>query len=206
MLVYCATTNPGKLREFQLAFQGSGVTLENLPSLAQIPAPDENGATFGENAALKAVYYSQHAPGLVFADDSGLEVDALEKQPGVYSARYAGLHASDDDNNRLVLEKMRGISDRAARFVCAVALASTGRLLQIFTGVVEGVLLDAPRGSNGFGYDPLFYYPPFSCSFGEAPLERKMQVSHRSQALRAMLAYLQTGASSGSTQSSFSHR
>ncbi len=189
-MLYAATTNPGKLREFRFILAGS-VDVEPLPGLASIPAPEETGSTFEENAIQKALYYSKHCEEFAFVDDSGIAVDALGGAPGVYSARWAGPDATDEANNRLLLEKMRGVSNRAARFVCVVALARSGRLVKTFRGEVEGELLDAPRGSNGFGYDPLFYYPPFGCSFGEAPPERKMEVSHRARALRAMLAYLQ---------------
>jgi XTP/dITP diphosphohydrolase len=193
--LYCATTNPGKLREFQMAFDGfiqvdASIQVEVLPRLASITPPEETGLTFEENAALKAQYYSKHCDGYLFADDSGLEVDALAGAPGVYSARFAGPHASDAANNQLLLSRMQGITNRTARFVCAIALATGGRLVQTFRGEVEGRLLDAPRGDTGFGYDPLFFYPPFGCTFGEAPLDRKMEVSHRAEALRRMKAYL----------------
>ena len=191
--LYCATTNPGKLRELRLALEAS-IAVEVPPGLAGIPPCEETGATFDENAIQKAVYYSQHCAGPLFVDDSGLEVDALGGAPGVYSARFAGPDATDEANNRLLLEKMNSAGNRVARFVCVVALAESGKLIRTFRGEVEGELLREPRGRNGFGYDPLFYYAPFGCSFGEAPLERKMQVSHRGKALRAMLAYL-TGAS-----------
>jgi XTP/dITP diphosphohydrolase len=187
--LYCATTNPGKLREFQMAFDVS-VQVEVLPSLASITPPEETGLTFEENAALKAQYYSKHCDGYLFADDSGLEVDALAGAPGVYSARFAGPHATDAANNQLLISRMQGIANRTARFVCAIALATEGRLVETFRGEVEGRLLDAPRGDTGFGYDPLFFYPPFDCTFGEAPLDRKMEVSHRAEALRYMKAYL----------------
>jgi XTP/dITP diphosphohydrolase len=189
--LYCATTNPGKLREFRLALAGS-VQVEALPELGSIEPCEETGATFEENAVQKALYYSRDCDVLLFVDDSGLEVDALRGEPGVYSARYAGLGASDEANNRLVLDRMRGIRERTARFVCVVALAKSGQLVRTFRGEVEGLLADEPRGSNGFGYDPLFYYPPFGCTFGEAPLERKMEVSHRSRALHSMRDYLLT--------------
>ena len=191
MRVYCATTNPGKLREFRMALEGS-VAVEILPNLESIPPCQETGATFEANAIQKALYYSKHCDGHLFVDDSGLSVDALEGAPGVYSARFAGPGASDEANNRLLLEKMHGIADRTARFVCVVALASAGHLVRTFRGEVEGRLFEAPSGKNGFGYDPLFFYPPFGCTFGEAALERKMQVSHRSRALGAMLAYLRS--------------
>lgn len=189
MRLYCATTNPGKLREFQRAFAGS-IELETLPGLVSIPVCEETGTTFEENAVQKALYYSKHSDGYLFAEDSGLEVDALDGRPGVYSARFAGPGATDEANNRLVLERMKGIPNRTARFVCVVALAKSGQLVRTFRGEVEGRLTEEPRGSNGFGYDPLFFYPPFGCTLGEAPLERKMEVSHRSKALRAMLDFL----------------
>jgi XTP/dITP diphosphohydrolase len=180
--LYCATTNPGKLREFQKALSDA-FAVEPLPGLESIPPCEETGATFEENAIQKALYYSRYCDGLLFVDDSGLEVDALGGAPGVYSARYAGPDATDEANNHLLLDRMRGIADRTAQFVCVVALADAGNLLRTFRGEVEGKLLEEPRGQNGFGYDPLFFYPPFGCTFGEAPLERKMQVSHRAQAL-----------------------
>lgn len=192
MRLYSATTNPGKLREFQLALADSWV-VEPLPGLASLPPCAETGTTFEENAVQKALYYSKHHSGLLFVDDSGLEVDALGGAPGVYSARFAGPDATDEANNQLLLERVRGVRDRTARFVCVVALADSGRLLRTFRGEVEGRLAEEPRGSNGFGYDPLFYYPPFGCTFGEAPLERKMEVSHRARALRAMREYLLSG-------------
>ena len=191
--LYCATTNPGKLREFRMALDES-IGVRVVPGLAKIPVCDETGVTFEENAIEKAVYYSRHCDGPVFVDDSGLEVDALRGAPGVYSARFAGPGATDEANNELLLQKMKGTGNRKARFVSVVALAEAGKLIRTFRGEVEGQLLCESRGSNGFGYDPLFYYPDFGCSFGEVPLERKMKVSHRAKALRAMLAYL-TGSS-----------
>jgi len=188
--IYCATTNPGKLREFRRAFENL-IDLDILPGLESIPVCEETGATFEENAIQKALYYSKHSKGYLFAEDSGLEVDALAGQPGVYSARFAGPGATDEANNRLLLDRMRDLPDRTARFVCVVALAEHGLLVRTFRGEVEGSLTEAPRGVNGFGYDPLFFYPPFGCTFGEVPLERKMTVSHRAKALRAMLEHLQ---------------
>jgi XTP/dITP diphosphohydrolase len=187
--LYCATTNPGKLREFRLALVDS-FEVEPLPALGSIPVCEETGTTFEQNAVQKALYYSKHCDGLLFVDDSGLEVDALGGAPGVYSARYAGVEATDEANNRLLLDRMRGVPDRAARFVCVVALADSGRLVRTFRGEVEGELTEEPRGVNGFGYDPLFYYAPFGCTFGEALLDRKMEVSHRSRALHSMGDYL----------------
>jgi XTP/dITP diphosphohydrolase len=185
----CATSNPGKAREFALA-AGDRVTIEPLPGFRDLPPCVEDGATFADNAIIKARHYGAHAPGLLFADDSGLEVDALGGAPGVYSARFSGPAATDESNNRLLLEKLRGVADRRARFVCAIAVVDAGRVAGVYTGSVEGLILEAPRGTGGFGYDPLFYYPPFGCTFGEVEGERKFAVSHRGQALRAMLEAL----------------
>jgi len=188
--IYCATGNPGKLREFRLAGEVLGIDIEPLAELKSIAAPEENGATFEENARLKAAYYSMFAPGPLFADDSGLEVDALGGEPGVYSARYAGPNATDDANNRLLLERLGDQPNRTARFVCVIALAEGGEVRKTFRGEVEGEILRGARGPGGFGYDPLFYYPPFGCSFGEVDGPEKFDVSHRGKALRALLKYL----------------
>lgn len=186
MTLYCATGNPGKLREFQMSAGQTAIRVEMAPGFGDIQPCEETGATFEENAVLKAKYYGALAPGPLFADDSGLEVDALGGAPGVYSARFAGPHATDEANNQLLLERMRGVRDRVARFVCVIALVDGGRLAGTFRGEVEGEILEEARGANGFGYDPLFYYPPFGCTLGEASAERKLQVSHRGKALRAL--------------------
>jgi XTP/dITP diphosphohydrolase len=191
--IYCATGNPGKLREFRMAGELLGIDIEPLADLKSVPAPEESGSTFEENARLKAEYYSRLAPGPLFADDSGLEVDALAGAPGVYSARYAGPHAADRDNNRLLLERLADKPDSTGRFVCVIALAVNGTVQQTFRGEVEGEILREARGPGGFGYDPLFYYPPFGCSFGEVDGPKKFDVSHRGKALRALLRYLAAG-------------
>ena len=196
MKIYCATTNPGKLREFQQAIGRFGegrLEVEPMPGLAAIRPCLETGGTFEENAIEKAVYYSGFAPGPLFVDDSGLEVTALGGAPGVFSARFAGEGAGDDANNRLLLEKLDGIFARAAQFVCVVALADCGQLLGTFRGEVQGEITGAPRGAGGFGYDPLFYYEPFGCTFGEASAEQKISVSHRARALEQMVDYLKLG-------------
>ena len=166
------------------------VCIELLPNYRSLPACLEDGATFEDNAIIKARHYGPHADGLLFADDSGLEVDALDGAPGVYSARFSGPHASDDSNNRLLLEKLAGVEKRAARFVCAIALVEGTRLLGVYRGVVDGRILEQPRGSGGFGYDPLFYCPALRCTFGQATAEQKFSISHRGQALLAMLSSL----------------
>jgi XTP/dITP diphosphohydrolase len=193
VILYCATTNAGKLREFRLAaerYGGGRIRIEPLPGLQAIAAPPETGRSFEENAAAKALYYSSLAPGPLFAEDSGLEVEALGGAPGVYSARFAGPDADDEANNRLLLEKLQGVADRRARYVCVAALAERGRLVGSFRGTVEGRIAEAPRGTGGFGYDPLFYYEPFGATFGEVSAERKMAVSHRGEAMRRLLGWL----------------
>ena len=189
--LYCATGNAGKLREFQIAARHAPVEIQLLPGFRELPPAVEDGITFEENAIRKALHYAPRVEGWLFADDSGLEVDALNGAPGVYSARFAGPDATDEANNRLLLEKLRAVEGMnfpfPARFLCRIALAERDRILGVYSGCVEGVILENPRGRSGFGYDPLFYYPPFGCTFGEADAARKFDVSHRGQALRAML-------------------
>lgn len=186
MKLYAATSNPGKLREFQFA-AGDGV--EIVPAPATDP-PEETGATFEENAALKARVYSARAGGLLFAEDSGIEVAALHGAPGVYSARFAGPNATDEDNNRKLIDSLRGSADRRARYVCVIALAEDGHVAAAFRGEVEGEIVDEPRGANGFGYDPHFFYPAFGATFAEVSPERKFEVSHRRRALDQLFAWL----------------
>ena len=184
MIVYAASTNPGKLKEFALA--AHDIDIETLPNLKSIPPPEENGATFEENASTKAAYYSTFTSEVVLADDSGLEVDALHGAPGIHSARYSGPQATDQSNNELLLRNLASSTGRNARFVCAVALARAGTILTIARGTAEGTILNAPRGSGGFGYDPLFFYPPLNRSFAEVTPEDKFKVSHRGKALRTL--------------------
>ena len=189
MKLFCATGNRGKLREFQLAADLYGFEIDLVPNFRSIPECIEDGATFEANAVKKAFHYWEHSgkPGPVFADDSGLMVDALAGAPGIYSARYAGPGATDEANNRLLLGNLSGVENRTARFVCAIALVDQRQVLGVYHGSVEGRILDAPLGAGGFGYDPLFFYPPFAATFGEASEEQKLSVSHRGQAFEKML-------------------
>jgi len=168
------------------------IDLALLPGFDVLPAFEENAPTFAENAAGKALHYSQHGDGLVFADDSGLVVPALGGAPGVHSARYAGLQATNSQRIEKLLDEMRGKTgpERAAYFVCAIALAERGRAMAIVTGRVDGEILEAPRGSGGFGYDPVFYFPALEKTFAELPTEEKNQRSHRGKAVRKLLAAL----------------
>ncbi len=184
MIVYAASTNPGKLHEFSLAARR--VHIAPVPDLKNIPPPEENGATFEENASSKAVYYSSFTPELVLADDSGLEVDALDGAPGIHSARYSGPNATDASNNELLLRNLSHSGNRKARFVCAAAIARAGQILTVARGTVEGEILTMPRGKRGFGYDPLFFYPPLARSFAELTSEEKLKVSHRGKALHTL--------------------
>jgi XTP/dITP diphosphohydrolase len=201
--LYAATTSAGKLRDFRTAAQAFSIAIDPLPGIAEILAPEEDGDTFLANAATKAVYYSRFAPGeLVVADDSGLEVDALGSAPGVRSARYAadaGLIDSPDANdntdvwnNLLLIEKLDGIPAklRTARYHCTLVAASDGEVVQIADGTVEGMILEAPRGTGGFGYDPLFYLPGLEKTMAEIDLETKLSLSHRGRALAALLPKL----------------
>jgi XTP/dITP diphosphohydrolase len=175
--IYCATSNRGKLREFQSA----APDFEIVPVI--LPAPEETGKTFEENALLKARYYGAHVKGYLFVDDSGIEVDALDGRPGVDSAHF---------DNEWLLDEMLEVENRTARFVCVIALVHNGEDPKIFRAAVEGRVLREPRGENGFGYDPLFYYEPFGCTFGEADTASKMKVSHRAQALEKMFTFLRS--------------
>jgi XTP/dITP diphosphohydrolase len=188
--LYCATGNPGKLREFQML--AGGIELALLPDFAGIPTCEEAGATFEENAILKATYYGSHVSGLLFAEDSGIEVDALGGAPGVRSARFAGEGATDEKNNRLLLQRLLGVADRTARYVSVIALVDSGKLVRTFRGCVQGRIVEVPAGTNGFGYDPLFYYPPLGCTFAQLPAEEKNRLSHRGQAFAHLVEFLNT--------------
>ena len=188
MKLYCATTNAGKLREFRLA-AGLGLEIETL-DLKGIAAPEETGLTFEENAAQKALYYAAHAPGPLFAEDSGLEVAALGGAPGIYSARYAGPDAHDEANNDLLLRNLAGVRDRRARYVCAMVLVEDGQVKAQFRGEMEGEILEARCGAGGFGYDPLFFYPPFAKTLAEVETERTFEASHRRGALDQLFQWL----------------
>ncbi|HWC18914.1 MAG TPA: RdgB/HAM1 family non-canonical purine NTP pyrophosphatase [Terriglobales bacterium] len=196
--VLVASSNPGKLADFAEAARAHNLEVLPLPGIKQIQSPEETGATFEENARLKAEFYSRHSSqNILIADDSGLVVAALGGEPGVRSARYAednGIVVPDPDaaNNRLLLERAEKISDahRQCAFVCAIAAARDGHVLQIFTGEARGTLLRAPRGSNGFGYDPLFYFPDLKKSFAELSRVEKLAVSHRGAAFRMFLQWM----------------
>lgn len=200
--VLIATSNPGKLRDFAGAALKHGVEIVGIPNFSSLPAVVEDGLTFEANARKKAEEYSLHVSGeIVVADDSGLEIDALNGAPGVHSARYAApdlqnkdpreavVNTDDEANNARVLRELKGVpaAQRTGRFVCVLAAARDGNTLATFRGTAEGVILDAPRGTNGFGYDPLFYFPQIQKTFAELSAEEKSNYSHRGKAFREFL-------------------
>ena len=187
-----ATSNPGKLREYRELADGQPIQLETVPDFAAHTVFEENAPTFAENSAGKALYYSKFTAEPVIADDSGLVVPALGGAPGVHSARYAGPDASDADRVAKLLGEMRGKTgeQRRARFICVLTLAQAGRAMAIFSDSVEGVLAEAPRGSGGFGYDPIFYFEKLGKTYAEIPREMKNEYSHRGRAFRKLIRFL----------------
>jgi XTP/dITP diphosphohydrolase len=186
-----ATRNPHKTREIQRIL-GEDFFVRDLSACRETREVAENGKTFEENAILKATAASRQLPGLIVADDSGLEVDALNGAPGIYSARYAGQNATGKQNVNKLLKELRRTekAKRSARFRCVIALAREGKLLGTFEGVVEGVIVDAPRGASGFGYDPVFMPRGFNKTFGELSSAGKDDVSHRARALAKLRLWL----------------
>jgi XTP/dITP diphosphohydrolase len=187
-----ASGNPGKLKEYQVLAAGHALQLELFPGFAALPEFPEDAPTFAENAAGKALHHSKHSEAMVFADDSGLVVPTLGGAPGVLSARYAGPGASSGQRNEKLLAELRGKqgAERSAFFVCVIALAQQGRCLAVVSGRVDGEILENPRGTGGFGYDPVFYFPPLGKSFAELNAEEKNQHSHRGKAFRRLMEIL----------------
>ena len=195
--ILIATSNPGKLRDFAGAALRHGAEIAGIPDFSSLPPVIEDGLTFEANARKKAEAYSRYAPGeAVVADDSGLEIDALDGAPGVHSGRYAAeqpekaeANTDDEANNARVLRKLKGVppARRTGRFVCVLAAARDGKTLATFRGTAEGIILDAPQGTNGFGYDPLFYFPQIEKTFAELTAEEKSKYSHRGAAFRKFL-------------------
>jgi len=185
-----ATTNPGKLREIRGILAGVPVELVSLEMFAGIEEPEETGATFAENARLKALYYAAKTGLAAVADDSGVEIDALGKAPGVHSARWHGDHYPT--KFAVIYRELaaQGLATSAARFVAHIALADHGRILFEGTGSVEGEIAPEPRGTHGFGYDPIFFYPPYGCTLAEVEGAKKAAVSHRGKAFRQLRDWL----------------
>lgn len=183
--IVLATGNQGKINDFKHIFKNYNVV--GIKSLIPDFDVEETGTTFEENAAIKSEYGAKLLNKIVISDDSGLEVDALNNAPGVYSARYSGEDASDEKNLELVIEQMKNEKNRNARFVCVIAVTIPGKGTQTFRGKIDGILLDEPRGENGFGYDPIFYVESLGRTTAEMSGEEKAQISHRRKAIEKML-------------------
>ncbi|MEH7157694.1 XTP/dITP diphosphatase [Neobacillus drentensis] len=186
--VIIATKNPGKAKEFEHIFASRGITVQTLLDFPEIPEVEETGTTFEENATLKAETISKALGKMVIGDDSGLIVDALEGRPGIYSARYAGEPKNDQNNTDKVLSELAGIPEekRTARFYCALAVAVPGQETITVSGTCEGRILEDQRGTNGFGYDPVFYVPEKGVAMAELSSDEKNKISHRANALKKL--------------------
>jgi XTP/dITP diphosphohydrolase len=189
-----ATTNRDKLREIRVLLADLSVHLVALNEVAAVHEPEETGETFQENARLKARYYAAHSGMLTVAEDSGLEIDALDGEPGVRSARFLRPGASYPERFAAILERLTRRADhpRTARFVCALAVADADGIAFETTGTVEGLIAEAPAGTRGFGYDPIFYYPPYGATLAEVGDQEKLAVAHRGHAFRALASWIRT--------------
>ena len=190
-----ATTNRDKLREIRGLLAGNSVELLSLEDRPAVPEPDETGTTFQENARLKALYYDSRVPvpgGLMLAEDSGLVIDALDGEPGIHSARFLRPDATYPERFAEIYRRLaeRAERPRTARFICAVAVVRSGKVVYETTGTVEGEVADTPRGTHGFGYDPIFYYPPYGSTLGEVSEQEKLRVAHRGNAFRQLSKWL----------------
>jgi XTP/dITP diphosphohydrolase len=201
--ILAATTNRGKVREIEALFVHSAlqVKLYFLPDFNIAADCPETGRTFLENAIAKSLFYSKFVPGIyTIADDSGLAVEALAGAPGIYSSRYSGPGATDEKNIAKLLEQLKDIKNRKARFVTTVCLSKNGQIIKTFTGEVEGIIIDEKRGSGGFGYDPVFYYPPLKKTFAQLSTEEKNRISHRARAFQKLKEFLESGLASGGSE------
>jgi len=188
-----ATTNPGKIREIVAILAGVPIEIRTLSEWPGITEPEETGATFADNARLKALYYSETLRLPCVADDSGIEIAALDNLPGVHSARWEGEDYTVKFAKIREGLRARGLETSAARFVCRVAVADRSRILFEAEGIVEGTIAPEPRGEHGFGYDPIFFYPPFNRTLGEVPRDEKATISHRGLAFAALRRWLTEG-------------
>lgn len=184
-----ATHNQGKVEEFKVLMKDLPIEIKYLADFDEVPAPAETGRTFAANARLKATYYARKLGKPCIADDSGLEVQALDGAPGVRSARYAGEEASDEDNNKLLLHNMKFQVKRTCRFRCALCVAQAdGKVMNEVDGICDGMLLHEPLGTEGFGYDPLFWSTELHKGMGEATMQEKNKISHRGKAIRKLVS------------------
>lgn len=188
--IIIASGNQHKIEEFRTLFTPLGIQVISMQECGQFEDPQETGTTFAANAVIKAEALCAQLGCAVISDDSGLEIDALNKEPGVYSARYLGHDTSYEIKNQNLIERVADQADRTCRFVCAIALARPDKPTEVFEGTVEGTVAFAPSGDKGFGYDPIFFYPPLGKTLAEASEEEKNEVSHRGKAMRLLMEYL----------------
>ena len=186
--IVVATANAHKVEEYRALLSDQNIELRSLADYPGYPGCEENGSTFAENASIKALGACRYCDVPAFADDSGLDVAALDGRPGIHSSRYA---ATDPERIAKLLGELKGVADRRARFVCVIAIAANGEVIETFEGEVRGVIVDAPRGSSGFGYDPIFLPDGETRTFGELPAEVKNSISHRANAFRKALEFVE---------------
>ena len=186
--IVAATGNSHKLDEYRQLLNGQNIELKSLLDYPAYPGVEENGSTFAENAAIKALDACKYCDVPAFADDSGLEVEALDGRPGIHSARYA---ATDAERIAKLLDELKDKTNRRARFVCVIAIAANGEVIETFEGEIKGTIIDSPRGSNGFGYDPIFQPDGYDCTFAELSREEKNRISHRANAYAKALEFVE---------------
>lgn len=187
--IMIATSNAHKVEEFREMLEPLGIQVRSLLDLEEKVEIEETGTTFAENAMIKALSVHERLGIPVISDDSGLEVDAMDKAPGVYSARFLGYDTPYEEKNQYIMDQVEG-KMRTARYVCAIAYVEEDGARHVFTGVVEGEIADHARGEKGFGYDPIFYYPPYGATLAEVSEEKKNAISHRGRALAQLIAYM----------------
>lgn len=189
--IVVASTNEGKIREFRQMLEPKGYIVKSLADFDDMPEIDETGTTFAANAIIKAEAVTERYGIMAVSDDSGLEIDAFDKAPGVHSARWLGHETPYEEKNRIILEKMEGIENRTCRYVCAIAVSRPGARTEVFEDTVECTIAYAPSGSGGFGYDPIIYYPPYMKTMADMDKDEKNAISHRGKAVRKFEEWLE---------------
>ena len=188
--IVVASTNEGKIREFRQMLEPRGYTVKSLADFDDMPEIEENGTTFAENAVIKAEAVTKRYGIMAVSDDSGLEIDAFDRQPGVHSARWLGHDTPYSEKNRIILEKMKGIENRTCRYVCAIAISRPAQETIVFEDTVECTIAFEPSGTNGFGYDPIIFYPPYGKTMADMTKDEKNAISHRGKAVRKLEEWL----------------
>lgn len=192
--IVVASTNEGKIREFRQMLEPRGYTVKSLADFDDMPEIEENGTTFAENAVIKAEAVTKRYGIMAVSDDSGLEIDAFDKQPGVHSARWLGHDTPYSEKNRIILEKMKGIENRTCRYVCAIAISQPEMESIVFEDTVECTIAFEPSGTNGFGYDPIIFYPPYGKTMADMTKDEKNAISHRGKAVRKLEEWIENHA------------